>query len=295
MEIQLFSQIVRVARLLLRQRRRSMRKICYFAAVLAFATIVSTIPAYAQSRGVEGSFVRTLTVSGAVDLEVSTGSGSIDVRRGTANTVEIRGKIRAGGDWLRLGRDAQDVVRDIESNPPIEQSGNSIRIGRTDRDSERNVSISYELVVPSNTSLRAHTGSGSQTISGLSAGLEASTGSGSITLTDVLGDINANTGSGSIKANGVRGGLRMHTGSGGIEIDGEQTGRWDLETGSGGIRIRLPKNASFDLSAHTGSGGVYVDYPMTVQGRIDSNRHDVRGTVGSGTYALNARTGSGQI
>ena len=33
--------------------------------------------------GFDGSFDRTLTVSGPVDLEVSTGSGSIDIRRGT--------------------------------------------------------------------------------------------------------------------------------------------------------------------------------------------------------------------
>ena len=273
-----------------------MRKIFSSAALLMTAAALWAVPAHAQFRGVEGSFVRTLNISGAVDLDVSTGSGSIDIRRGATNTVEVRGRIRAGGDWFRSNQDVNAVVRDLEANPPIEQTGSSIRIGRTsNRDSERNVSISYEITVPANTSVRAHTGSGSQTISGISAGLEAGTGSGSITLTDVTGDISANTGSGTIKATGVRGGLRMHTGSGGISIDGEQTGRWDLETGSGGIEIRLPRNASFDLSAHTGSGGVYVDYPMTVQGRIDSNRRDVRGTVGSGAYALTARTGSGRI
>ncbi len=273
-----------------------MRNIVAFLATLT-ALAAWTAPAYSgQFRGVEGSFVRTLNVSGAVNLDVATGSGSIDIRRGGGNTVEIRGKIRAGSDWWRSGRNAQDVVRDLESNPPIEQSGQTIRIGLQDRrDDERNVSISYEIVVPANTSVRAHSGSGSQNISGVSNGLEAGTGSGSITLTDVLGDITATTGSGSIRVSGARGALRLHTGSGGIDIQGEQTGRWDLQTGSGGISLRLPRNASFQLDAHTGSGGVYVDFPMTVQGRIDSNRHDVRGTVGAGGPELTARTGSGRI
>jgi DUF4097 and DUF4098 domain-containing protein YvlB len=68
-----------------------------------------------------------------------------------------------------------------------------------------------------------------------------------------------------------------------------------MQTGSGGINIRLPRSASFDLNAHTGSGGVTVDFPMTVQGRIDGRRRDVTGRVGNGGYAMDLRTGSGHI
>jgi hypothetical protein len=276
-----------------------MRKVFASAAILAAFVVVWAAPAHSQFRGIEGSFVRTLNVSGGVDLDVATGSGSIEIRRGSGNTVEVRGRIRAGSDRWRSDRDAQDLVREIESNPPIEQSGRMIRIGRErnrDRNNdERNLSISYEIVVPADTAVRAHTGSGSQNISGVSRGLEVGTGSGSLTLADIQGEINASTGSGSIRASGIRGALRMHTGSGGIDIQGEQTGRWDLETGSGGIAIRLPRNASFDLNAHTGSGGVSVDFPMTVQGRLDNDRRDVRGSVGAGGHALTARTGSGRI
>jgi len=57
----------------------------------------------------------------------------------------------------------------------------------------------------------------------------------------------------------------------------------------------LPSNASFELSAHTGSGGINVDFPMTVQGRLDHGRHDVSGKVGGGGSLLTARTGSGHI
>src|SRR5262245_15070458 len=85
--------------------------------------------------GVEGSFDRTLNVSGTVDLDVSTGSGSINIRRGSNDRVEIHGKIRAGDGWWRSSRDTEDAVRRLEANPPIEQSGQTIRIGRiSDRD-----------------------------------------------------------------------------------------------------------------------------------------------------------------
>src|SRR5436190_22971921 len=107
-----------------------MRKILALIAILVAFGAAWAAPASAQFRGVEGSFVRTLNVSGTVDLDVSTGSGSIEIRRSSGNSVEVRGKIRASSDWWRSGRDAQDVVRELESNPPIEQSGSTIRIGR---------------------------------------------------------------------------------------------------------------------------------------------------------------------
>jgi hypothetical protein len=260
--------------------------------LLVFAYACTVRASYAA----EGSFTRKLNVSGTIDLDVSTGSGGIDVRQGAANEVEIRGTIRASNNWFLSNQDSERAIRQIESNPPIEQSGQSIRIGRVlDRELEQHVSISYEIVAPAQTNIRAHSGSGSVQVDGMSGRVEAGTGSGGVTLRNIKGDVQANTGSGSIRATGLRGALRMQTGSGPIDVEGEQTARWDLQTGSGGIDIRLPKSASFDLSAHTGSGGVTVDFPMTVTGRIDANRHSVEGKVGGGTYPLNARTGSGHI
>src|ERR1044071_6007269 len=105
---------------------------CLSIALLA-GLCLAPVSALAQ-RG-EGSFERVLNVSGIVNLDVSTGSGSIDVRRGIGNRVEIRGRIRASDNWRRSIRDTEDVVRRLETNPPIEQSGNTIRIGRIlDRD-----------------------------------------------------------------------------------------------------------------------------------------------------------------
>ena len=264
--------------------------------VLTIVATTGPTRTYARAAA-EGSFDRTLNVSGTVDLEISTGSGNIDIRRGTSNRVEIHGRIRAGDSWSwwrSSSRDAEDVVRKLEANPPIEQSGQMIRVGRiSDRDGYQNVSISYEVVVPAQSNVRSSTGSGRQTVEGIEGRVEASTGSGSVTLRDIKGDVNATAGSGAISATGLRGGLRMNTGSGGIHVQGEQTGRWELEAGSGSIDIDLPPNAAFNLSAHTGSGGVDVAYPVTVQGKI--SRHDIVGKVGTGGYPLNVHTGSGHV
>jgi len=276
----------------------------YALVILVVLSTACSMPAYTKAArgarslagGQQGSFDRTLNVSGVVDLDVSTGSGSIAIRQGSNGRVEIHGRIYAAHDWLRTDGDIEAAIRRIESNPPIEQSGGTIRVGRlSGRDGERNISISYEIVVPPQCNVRAHSGSGSQTIEGISGPVQSGTGSGSITLRDIKGDLAANTGSGSIHATGVRGGLQARTGSGRIEVEGQQTGRWDLQTGSGGVDIHLPREAGFELSAHTGSGGVSVAYPMTLQGGIIHSRHDVTGRVGNGQYALNVRTGSGHV
>src|SRR6185295_12489469 len=129
-------QVIRnriLAGLLLNQRRTGMRSSLHYAliALLAFALVcASPATGQAQRRSVEGSFDRTLTVGNTVDLDVATGSGSIDIRQGSSGRVEIHGKVRSGTDWFRSDRDAEDIVREIEANPPIEQVGNTIRVGR---------------------------------------------------------------------------------------------------------------------------------------------------------------------
>src|SRR5215470_6465142 len=146
------------------EREDEMRR---WTLLIIFATLTAlcATAVYAAPQGrADGSFDRTLNVSGNPDVEISTGSGSIEIRQGPAGRAEIHGRIRAGSDWFGLSRDATDVVRQIEANPPIEQNGNTIRVGFDRGFSERNVSISYQVVLPARASVRAHSGSGSQTV-----------------------------------------------------------------------------------------------------------------------------------
>src|SRR5881296_323838 len=102
---------------------------------LALAGLLALVAA-AAAAAVEGSFDRTLQVSGPTELEVRTGLGRIEVRGGSAGTVRIHGVIRARRDreWLGFDRSAEQEVRRLESNPPIEQDGAIIRVGRRDQD-----------------------------------------------------------------------------------------------------------------------------------------------------------------
>src|SRR5215472_18431126 len=160
-----------------------MRSRIRYSAAAFFVASAVFIASSAAVAATEGSFDRTLSVNGGVNLEIETGSGSIQVRTGSSNEVRITGHIRAN-NWL-FGSPG-DAVERLEQNPPIQQSGNDIRIGHiSDPELRRNISISYQVLVPSNTQLHSSTGSGSQEISGLAGPIDITSGSGSLKISDI--------------------------------------------------------------------------------------------------------------
>jgi hypothetical protein len=294
---------------------------------IALAVCFSTTAVFASTP--QGTFERTLQVTGPVDLEVLTHSGDVTVRSGPAGSVSIRGKIFVSDRWLRGER--KDDVTAIEQNPPVRQEGNSIHIDYVEA---RDISVDYEITVPADTALRAHTGSGDQIIEGLKGNAELQSGSGDLKVArltgeihvqtgsgnvrareisgpvrggtgsgDVVveetgaGDIDLHTGSGNITARGVQGAFRAEAGSGDITAEGSQSGSWDIKTGSGNVHVRLPNNAAFEARISTSSGTVDIDAPveMTVQGRVQETRKSINGKVRGGGPLLAVRTGSGDI
>lgn len=236
----------------------------------------------------EGSFQRTLQVTGPVNLDLTTGSGSVNVRTGSSSQVEITGRIKAT-NWF--GGDAEARVKRIEANPPIQQSGNDIRIGHMD-DSEllHNISISYDLVVPAETQLHSHTGSGSQSVEGLHRQIEIESGSGSLKISDIGDTVRAETGSGGIDIDRVKGNVRTKAGSGSIRAT-DIAGGFEGRTGSG--HITLEQTAPGSVRADTGSGGMEL---RGVQGSLEAEAGS--GTItaeGNPTGSWTVHSGSGGI
>ena len=290
--------------------------IILFTAVLSFARV-------------EGHFDRTLTVSGAVSLDLTTGSGQVMVKTGDSSRVVIHATVRSSSDWFEGNEES--AVRGVESNPPIVQSGNSIRIGyNLSDDAKRHVSVSYEITLPADTTLQVNTGSGEISVEGVRAAAKLHTGSGDIRASDLgpqsrletgsgsiradsvaapcfastgsgsiqadftgSGDVDVHTGSGGIRVRGVSGGLRARSGSGELTVDGNVKGPWQLHTGSGSIRLALASSSGFNLDAHTSSGSIHSDLPITVQGTF--GRHELKGSVRGGGPDVEVSTGSGDI
>ena len=111
--------------------------------LLATAMLALALPALAS----EATFDRTLSVSGRVELSVATGSGNVHITRGSDNQVHVFGKVHS--NW----GESETRVREVAANPPIEQTGNMIRIGAHHgdwNDGMHHVSIDYQIEAPAN-------------------------------------------------------------------------------------------------------------------------------------------------
>jgi hypothetical protein len=264
------------------------------------ALALAAVPALAT----EATFERTLKVSGHVDLSVATGSGNIHVTPGSGSQVHIFARVKS--NWG--GND--EKVREIAANPPIEQTGDIIRIGAR-HENLHNISIDYEIETPADSYLDASSGSGNVTDDGVGENTKLNTGSGNIHATGLHGgfalntgsgnifaeqtgegDVKVQTGSGSIELHDLKGGLHAGTGSGDIKVNGAPVADWKLETGSGSIEF-WPGSTGFTIDASTGSGSVHTDREMVVQGSFD--RHHINGKFNGGGPTVRIETGSGEI
>ena len=237
--------------------------------------------------GYEGSFERTLTVTGRVRLELKNASGDVDITSGEPGEVRIRGEYRIRG-WSFGGQRRR--VEDLKDHPPIEQHGNFIRVGEQ-RESLRNISIRYTVVVPAETEVRASTGSGDLRLTGVRGPVKLSTGSGDVTAEDLGADAALSTGSGDILLRNLQGRVETSTRSGDIHIQ-QAKGDVRASTGSGNVRV---EDVGGRLTTETGSGDI----------EVDGIGADLRMTAGSGSLTVRGNparstfweldTGSGDI
>jgi hypothetical protein len=272
-----------------------------------FAAIGIAVAALATAhtaRGAEATFERDLTVNGRVQLSVATGSGTIHLTPGNSGHVHIFGRVKSNWD----SNDAK--VKEIAAHPPIEQTGNIVRVGER-HENLHNISIDYEIEAPANSFLDAASGSGNIIDDGVGADAKLDTGSGNIHATGLDGGFSVNTGSGNIDAEGtgsgdvkaetgsgnielhkLHGALRATTGSGNIKAEGMPAGPWHLQTGSGDSEL-WTNGAAFTLDASTGSGGIHCDPEIT--GYFDSDKHHISGAIRGGGPTVRVETGSGSI
>jgi Toastrack DUF4097 len=288
------------------QGRKFERRLISTVAALTLSCL-GAIPAFASA---EGTFERNLNVTGAVMLEVTTGSGDIHVQTGGTGQVHVIGHIKASNWWG--GSNAEEKVKRIQANPPILQSGNDIRIGHiNDPELRHNVSISYEVTVPADSRVTCHSGSGNATVEGVHGPLDiesgsgnlqvsnlgstvrAETGSGNVGIDRVSGNVRAKTGSGDIRATAVGGGFEGSTGSGHVVLEQTSPGSVRVETGSGGMELR---GLHGSLEAQAGSGNIEVQGDPTGAWSLRTGSGEVQVKLASGAaFDLNARTSSGSI
>jgi DUF4097 and DUF4098 domain-containing protein YvlB len=279
-----------------------------FAVMPTIVLACALLSGCVSEPSVKGTFDRSFSVNGPVQLDMTTGSGDVHVTTGAAGEVRIHGEIEASHWGLSDGRKRVDEVK---SDPPVSQEGNLIRVSSS-KQNAHNLSIDYTIEVPPETEVHCTTGSGDVEVEGVKGPADFYSGSGNITARSISSDIQAKSGSGDIKFENVQGQVQVSTGSGDIEIHSAKgdirlnTSSGDIEisqpgqgvvvnTGSGGVEVN---GATSDLRLHTGSGDSTVDGNPGAANYWDlhAGSGDVTPHVpSSASFRLFARTGSGDL
>jgi DUF4097 and DUF4098 domain-containing protein YvlB len=278
------------------------------AASIALLAAAVALAGCAVGPAATGSFDRTLTVTGPIRLELANASGDISITGSADRKVHVHADVRSSG----IGFDSpQKRLDEIVTNPPVEQKGDTIRIGK-DLSRIHNVSISYVIEVPRETEVDTSVVSGSQTIRGVRGPVKAQAASGSIRvehidrqaqLTTISGSIDANnigddirasSASGSVTVSDIKGDVRISALSGTTQIT-KPGGRVDADTASGSVEVQ---GATRDVKAHAASGRVDVQGNPTSTSYWDLKT--VSGVVQLGVppsanFHLSADAVSGQI
>jgi len=241
-------------------------------------------------------------------MELTNASGDVDITGSADGKVHVHGEVRVSG--MGFG-DPRMRLDETVANPPIEQKGETIRIGR-EMSGLRHLSIAYTIQVPHDTEVSATVASGAQAIRGVRGPVNVQAASGSIRVEKIDRDAQLKTASGSISANDVGDDVRISSASGSVNVSNTKGdvrvnafagsiqvlrpgGRVEADTKSGAVDIQ---GASNDVKAHAASGRV------SVQGNPGANSYwelkTVSGSVllkvpASANFHLSAQAVSGEI
>jgi DUF4097 and DUF4098 domain-containing protein YvlB len=222
----------------------------FFRALLLTATL-SLAPLRAPAAET-ATFERNFTVSGPVRLELSNGSGNVEIKGSSDGKVHVRGKVTPGG-WSIFGG-SEKSVQEVASNPPLEQHDNTIRIGKSSS-WIKNVSIDYQVEVPHDTEIDSSVASGGITIDNVRGPVKAGSASGYVHVYSVERDTQISAASGSIDVSNIGGVLHVSSASGEIVLT-DVKGELKVNAASGSIRISKPGDR---VEASSASGSIEIN------------------------------------
>ncbi len=212
----------------------------------------------------------TLPADGRVISVDGGANGGIEVEGWDRSEIRLTVKVQG---WTRDG-DPAEIVSDVEIQTDRGIRAEGPRMGRRE-----GWSASYRMMVPAGSDLSLETVNGG------------------ISVAEVRGDIGFRAVNGGINLTGVGGTVSGRTTNGGIsvELSGSQ---WDgsgldVETTNGGVTLWVPDDFRADLETGTVNGGLEIDFPVTIQGRI--NRRRISTELNGGGPRVRAVTTNGGV
>jgi DUF4097 and DUF4098 domain-containing protein YvlB len=198
-------------------------------------------------------------------------NGGISVEGWDRNEIRIRARVTV---WDRDDEDAREIADRIV----IETDGESIRAEGPQSRHRSGWSVTYRIMVPRKSNL------------------DLVANNGGISVAEVEGDIRLDATNGGLSLSRLAGYVKGRTTNGGVdvELDGKSwNGKGlDVRSTNGGVSLAIPDNYSAELETGTVNGGIEIEFPITVQGRIDKS---LRATLGEGGAPVVVRTTNGGV
>jgi len=214
------------------------------------------------------------------ELELAAGRSTIAVDAGTNGGIRVEAWDR---DQIRI--DAKVVARadsygeaaDLASRIEIE-TADVIRATGPSGGRSRGWWVSYRLWVPRASNLDLEANNGGIRIEGVFGDIEFETTNGGIGLENVGGYVHGETTNGGVK----------------VELTGDswEGAGLDVETTNGGVKLLLPDSYNAHLETGTVNGGLEVDFPLTVQGKLG---RELSVDLGAGGPTLRVMTTNGGV
>jgi hypothetical protein len=198
-------------------------------------------------------------------------NGSIEVIGSARSDIRVRAKVVANAPTEQEARQIASAVQVRASAGEVTASGPSVQ----DR---RGWSVSYQVLVPTQTWLSLQSTNGAIRIENVEAEIDFRTTNGAVSLARLGGQVKGSTTNGAVRV-ALAGPSWLGEGL-------------DVETTNGAVQISVPDGYSARLQAHTTNGRTRVDFPVTMDGRLDRGL-DV--TLGSGGPMVKVVTRNGGI
>jgi hypothetical protein len=210
--------------------------------------------------------------AGALNVDAGQ-NGGISIEAWDRNEIRVRAVVQASA------REAADA-RNLAGQVQVQAAGGRVYATGPQTDRREWWSVSYRINVPRQNDLDLRASNGGITIVGVSGNMRFDTVNGGVRLQDVGGRVNGGTRNGGLN----------------VALSGN---RWegeglDVETSNGGVTLAIPDGYNAELETRTVNGGLRIDFPITVQGELTSQR-GITTTLGSGGPLIRARTTNGGV
>lgn len=217
--------------------------------------------------------VREFTLSARELVAVNASpNGGIEVSGWDRNEIHVRAKVSSRA---RSESDARQIAGEVE----IDVGGSWIEADGPRTRRHEGWWVSYQVFVPTSTNL------------------ELKSTNGGIRIDEVAGRIDFRTTNGGVRLSRLRGDVSGRTTNGGVRVElaGE---RWegrglDVETTNGGVKLFVPSEYNCRLETGTVNGSFTIDFPVTIQGRLDRRHFSVE--LGDGGPTIRAVTTNGGV